>query len=173
MSEGNLLAHVARFARALRQRQVSATLADEIDAVGALTRIDLADREEVRRALRIALKIRRRDQDAFEELFDRFWNAAAPPETFTGAPRLAPPSHGPAVGRRIEAEAAENQGAHKHGPVRPNDGAANAPELQITGPEHFEKTLASPLKAASAHAGLAAFRPGRPGWTDVGRWLGA
>ena len=79
MRRDNLVAHVARFARALRERQVPTGLADEVDAVTALTLVDVADRDEVRRALPVALKIQRRDAAAFEELFDRFW-AAEPSE---------------------------------------------------------------------------------------------
>jgi uncharacterized protein with von Willebrand factor type A (vWA) domain len=49
-------------------------LSDEVDAAAALTLVDVADREEVRRALAIALKIRRKDSDTFDSLFDSFWN---------------------------------------------------------------------------------------------------
>ncbi len=74
----DLVAHVAAFAGALRERGVRAGLSDEADAVAALTLVDLADREEVRLALKTALKIRRRDAEAFEELFARLWGSADP-----------------------------------------------------------------------------------------------
>jgi uncharacterized protein len=83
----NLVAHVARFARALRERQVPTGLADEVDAVTALTLVDVADRDEVRRALPVALKIQRRDAAAFEELFDRFWAGEPSEEAPSDAPR--------------------------------------------------------------------------------------
>jgi hypothetical protein len=72
----DLVANLARFARALRERGVRAGLSDEIDAVEALTLVDLSDRAEARRALAIALKIRPRDAAAFDELFERWWKGS-------------------------------------------------------------------------------------------------
>jgi uncharacterized protein with von Willebrand factor type A (vWA) domain len=73
MTPADLVAHVAVFVRALRERGVRASLSDEADAVGALVLSDVSDRSEVRAALKIALKIRPRDADAFEELFALLW----------------------------------------------------------------------------------------------------
>lgn len=73
----DLLTHTARFAGALRAAGVAVGLSDEIDAVAALTRIDLGDRAEVALALKIALKVRRRDWAVFAALFDRLWPAGA------------------------------------------------------------------------------------------------
>ena len=42
----------------------------------ALTLVDLVDRDEVRRALRVAFKIRPRDRAVFDALFDAFWTVA-------------------------------------------------------------------------------------------------
>ena len=78
MIGADLVAHVARFGRALRERGVRAALSDEVDGVEALTLADLSDRAEVRRCLAIALKIRPRDAAAFDELFERFWAQADP-----------------------------------------------------------------------------------------------
>jgi hypothetical protein len=75
MTAVDLVAHVAAFARALRERGVRASLSDEADAVAALTLADISDRDEVRASLRVALKIRRRDAEAFEELFARLWGS--------------------------------------------------------------------------------------------------
>jgi len=69
----DLVIHLARFARVLRARGVGVGLSDEADAVAALTLVDLGDRDEVRLALLIALKIRPRDRAAFDELFARLW----------------------------------------------------------------------------------------------------
>jgi uncharacterized protein with von Willebrand factor type A (vWA) domain len=77
MTAVDLVAHVAVFARALRERGIRAGLSDEADAVAALTLIDLSDRTEVRLALKTALKIRPRDAGAFDELFDLLWTGAA------------------------------------------------------------------------------------------------
>lgn len=98
MSESSLILHMAHFGRALRERGVAVSLSDEVDGLAALTLIDLGDREEVRHALRAALKIRPRDAAAFAELFDRLWSALAscdgtPPNRFTDPhkpPRPAP-----------------------------------------------------------------------------------
>ena len=83
MSRPDLVAHLAGFARALRERGVAVTLSDAADGVAALTLVDLADRDEVRLALRAALKIRPRDAAAFEELFALLWSAGG-----DGAPLL-------------------------------------------------------------------------------------
>ena len=92
MSEKSLVVHVARFGRALRQREVLVSAADEADAVTALTLVDLSDRAEVRLALRAVLKIRPRDAGAFDELFDRFWESApAAAESARAARPAAPP----------------------------------------------------------------------------------
>ena len=53
---------------------------NEADAVGALTLSDVSDRDEVRLALKVALKIRRRDVETFEELFARLWGSEDPSE---------------------------------------------------------------------------------------------
>ncbi len=72
---------LARLGGALRAHGVGTTLRDELDAASALTRVDFQDREEVRTALRIALKIPRIGFETFDRLFGIFWDgepAAAP-----------------------------------------------------------------------------------------------
>jgi uncharacterized protein len=91
----DLVLHLARFANALRERGVAVSLSDEADGLAALTLIDLGDRDEVRRALRTALKIRPRDTAAFEELFAALWSAretAGSPNPPLQAPRLPGPA---------------------------------------------------------------------------------
>lgn len=101
LGPGDLVRHLARFGQALKSHGVSLTLSDEADALAALTLVDLGDRDEVRLALRTALKIRPRDAAAFEELFARLWRGAAasrsanPPIT---APRIPGP---PRTGSRL------------------------------------------------------------------------
>src|SRR5262245_7578447 len=73
MSGRGLAAHLASFAAALRGRNVPVGLSDETDALAALTLVDIADRSEVRRALAVALKIRRRDRQVFDRLFEEYW----------------------------------------------------------------------------------------------------
>ena len=70
---GDLVAHLAGFARALRARGVGVGLSEEVDGAIALALVDLLDRDEVRCALRTAMKVRRDDWDVFDELFDAFW----------------------------------------------------------------------------------------------------
>jgi uncharacterized protein with von Willebrand factor type A (vWA) domain len=71
-----LVRHLAVFAQTLRGRGIPVALSDEADALAALTLVDVADRAEVRRALRVALKVRRRDAAAFDELFESLWSVA-------------------------------------------------------------------------------------------------
>lgn len=87
----DLVVHLARFAGSLRASGVRVTAGDEVDALRALVRADVADPEEVRLALRCTLKVRPRDAEAFEDLFARLWLRAG------GAPRPPPPraAHGP------------------------------------------------------------------------------
>lgn len=73
---GSLVDLLAHFAAALRERDVEVGLADTLDAAEALTLIDLGDRAEVYRALRAALRIRRRDAEVFDRLFSLFWSGA-------------------------------------------------------------------------------------------------
>jgi hypothetical protein len=91
MRDVDLVGHLARFAGALRQRGIRASLSDEVDAARALTLVDLADRAEVCLTLRIALKIRPRDQGPFEELFERLWGSTAEePRTIAPDERRSP-----------------------------------------------------------------------------------
>lgn len=97
----DLVVHVARFARELRERGIAAGLADEVDAVEALTRVDVTDRAEVHRALSASLKIRRRDRAVFDELFARLWAARAPgssPSRRSAAPGRGGPLARPGLG---------------------------------------------------------------------------
>jgi hypothetical protein len=95
MSEPGLVQHLAHFARALRQRGVQVSLSDEADGLAALTLVDLGDREEVRLALRSALKIRPRDAAVFEELFAALWSGQEIVQPASPRHRVA----GPAVPR--------------------------------------------------------------------------
>ncbi len=93
MGAPDLVTHLVGFTRALREHGVAVTVSDGADGLAALTLVDLGDREEVRLALRAALKIRPRDVEVFEELFARLWSAASqaealPQETPPRLPRL-------------------------------------------------------------------------------------
>jgi uncharacterized protein len=90
----DLVVHLARFAGALRAEGVRVAMGDEEDALGALLRVDLGDRAEVREALRCSLKMRPRDAAAFEALFDALWSgrlrAAPRPTSAARSPRQGP-----------------------------------------------------------------------------------
>jgi hypothetical protein len=97
MPEHDGVERLARFAGRLRERGVAVCVSDEIDGAATLLLVDPGDREEVRQALRIALKVQRSDWDTFDELFESFW-AGVPPATPPVAPR-EPPGRSP-VNRR-------------------------------------------------------------------------
>ena len=67
------IVHLARFTTALRSRGVPIGVGDEVDAIRALTLVDVADSDEVRRTLLVTLKIRARDRAIFAAVFDRDW----------------------------------------------------------------------------------------------------
>jgi len=110
---GNLAAHLAAFCGALRERAVAVSISDEADGLGALVLVDVSDREEVRRALKIALKIRPRGARAFEELFELFFPAGGGAASIARAARQRssiPRSAKPVHRRAIEQPVAENAG---------------------------------------------------------------
>lgn len=92
----DLPAHLARFGRALRDVGVRVATGDEVDALQGLVRVDLADRDEVRWALRATLKVRPRDVPLFDAVFAELWlgqggeGLAAPPKAKHG-PRAPMP----------------------------------------------------------------------------------
>ena len=59
--------------RDLRDRGVSVTPSESIDAARTLGHVDLGDREDVRLALRTVLVSRREDFEAFDAAFDAAW----------------------------------------------------------------------------------------------------
>ncbi len=65
--------HLARFAGLLRARGVGVRIGDEIDAARALSLVDVLDRDEMHRALRTALKVRRHQWPVFDAAFEEFW----------------------------------------------------------------------------------------------------
>ena len=79
MHDRDVVERLARFAGRLRERDVDVSVSDEIDGAAALLLVDPRDRDEVRYALRTALKVRRSDWDTFDELFQGFWAAESAP----------------------------------------------------------------------------------------------
>lgn len=74
-----ILGQLARFAAALRACDMRIGLSDEVDAASALALVDLTDRAEVHRALRIAFKVPREAWDAFDRLFGEYWGGIRAP----------------------------------------------------------------------------------------------
>jgi hypothetical protein len=74
-----LVAQLARFAGALRARGFRVGLSEEIDATAALALVDLLDRAEVHRALRIAFRLPRDAWDLFDRLFEEYWDGRRAP----------------------------------------------------------------------------------------------
>jgi uncharacterized protein with von Willebrand factor type A (vWA) domain len=150
----SLVSHVARFGRALRERGAAVSLSDEADGLAVLTLVDVSDRDEVRRALRTAFKIRPRDSQAFEELFARLWSAEGEPTASTassnppiqapripGAPRPARPPSPAARPRRL----AENERALEV-TFPEGDEAGYSPEAALRR-KSFEEYTAADLHA--------------------------
>ena len=99
MHDRDIAARLARFAGRLRERGVGVTVSDEIDAVAALLLVDFSDRDEVRYALRTALKVLRSDWDTFDELLQDFWAAEDPPAQ--SLPRPPEPPSRPRPARSV------------------------------------------------------------------------
>ncbi len=74
-ADRELIAHLARFCRALRRVEVAVRLSDEVVGAEALGLIDIGDRAEVRRALLVTLRIQPGDRAAFHSMFDSWWSA--------------------------------------------------------------------------------------------------
>ncbi len=90
MHDRDVVERLARFAGRLRERGVDVCVSDEIDGAAALLLVDPGDRDEVRFALRVALKVRRADWDTFDELFRDFWAAGDDSAGPRGRPDEAP-----------------------------------------------------------------------------------
>ncbi len=85
-----VVAQLAKFAGAMREHGIRVGLGDEIDAAAALMLVDLLDRDEVQRGLRIALKVPRDAWTTFDRLFDEYWGgpvARTRPPPQQGLPR--------------------------------------------------------------------------------------
>jgi len=94
-----VLAQLARFGAALRAGGARVGLSDELDAASALRLIDLVDRAEVHRALRIALKLPPEAWELYDRLFEEYWDGSPvsrrdpPPQAWSQEQRRAPQWH--------------------------------------------------------------------------------
>ncbi len=99
----NAILHLARFAGLLRARGVGIAIGDEIDAARALSLVDLLDRDEMHRALRTALKVRRHQWAVFDAAFEEFWiGRSVAPVGRARPPAAAIPKARPSGGTRSE-----------------------------------------------------------------------
>jgi len=106
-----MVEQLAKFAGAMRGHGIRVGLGDEIDAATALTLVDLLDRHEVHRGLRIALKVPRDAWATFDRLFDEHWGGTAAPERPVPRQALPRDHRGPLQwqwdGERVRLAAAE------------------------------------------------------------------
>ena len=123
-ASGDLVVHLARLAGALRGAGVRVALGDEIDALAALVRIDLADPEEVRRALRCTLRIRPADAGAFERAFARTWHGRTERPVQQAARRQGPAMARPAALAALRAALTGDAGAQAEEPEGGRPGAS-------------------------------------------------
>ncbi|MDQ3698885.1 MAG: VWA domain-containing protein [Gemmatimonadota bacterium] len=83
-ASASLVAAITRFCRELRARELLVTPAETVDALRALEKVDVGDREEVYLALRVVLASRVEDHAIFDELFDTLAAAAVEPSQTRG-----------------------------------------------------------------------------------------
>jgi uncharacterized protein with von Willebrand factor type A (vWA) domain len=149
----SVAAQLAGFAGAMRAHGIRVGLADEIDAATALTLVDLLDRAEVRRGLRITLKVPRDAWAAFDRLFDEHWGGATVPDVPV-PPKTYPREHRGARwrwdGARVRLELPE--------PAPPEgDEASYSPEALLR-QKPFDQLSASELAAMERLAARLALR---------------
>ena len=123
------IVHLARFTTALRSRGVPIGVGDEVDAIRALTLVDVADSDEVRRALLVALKIRARDRAIFADVFDRDWSVADAADCRRAEPTASAPA-GPALGALRRADSAVGFHEDEDGTAG-NEAAAYSPDVAL------------------------------------------
>lgn len=91
---------LARLGQALRAHGVATNLRDELSGGEALAVVDLEDRDEVRTALRIALRIPHSAFGTFDRLFDSVWEGGPTPAA-TAAPPKPPTSTTPRASQAL------------------------------------------------------------------------
>jgi uncharacterized protein with von Willebrand factor type A (vWA) domain len=115
---------IARFGGALRAHGLGTSLRDEIDGAQAVSIVDGHDRDEVRAALAIALKIRPSDLEVFERLFEGFWRSGKTNQGTTAppAPRAANAREHPARRRPTILRWDPDARQMVDGPAAPSEG---------------------------------------------------
>lgn len=92
---GDLTSHVVAFCRRLRAHGLPLGPREAVDALRALSAVDVADRRECYLALRTVLASRREDLALFDRVFEEFWN---PPVDAEQGPPAPPPLDGAGEG---------------------------------------------------------------------------
>jgi uncharacterized protein with von Willebrand factor type A (vWA) domain len=91
---GDLTVHVVAFCRRLRWAGIPLGPREAVDALRALSRVDVGDRRECYLALRTVLATRCDDLAVFDQIFEEFWNPPVP----TVEPQSPAPEPLPAAG---------------------------------------------------------------------------
>jgi uncharacterized protein len=150
VSAAALAAGMALLGRALRARGIPVGVGDEIDAARALARLRDPDREETRRALRIALKVRRGAWARLDAVLDEVWPAPAPPDPNPAAGSPTASIDGKRPGRAA-ADAGEPVALDGAGPTPeadPEDGALpGSSAARLLRHKPFEECTAAELAA--------------------------
>src|SRR5215510_6000903 len=126
----------------MRAHGIRVVLTDELDAAAALTLVDLLDRAEVRRGLRIALKVPRDAWPTFDRLFDEHWGGATVPDVPVpppGSPREHRAARWRWDGARVRLELPESSPPE-------DDEASYSPEALLRH-KPFDRLSASELAA--------------------------
>ena len=144
MTGADLAEGVAALGRSLRARGVRVGLGDEVDASRTVARLPGADRDQARRGLRIALKLRPAEWGALDALFDELW-----PETARDRNPAARAPTAAIDGRRPGRAAAERRELPlAGGPPPPEGGGGAAGDLPGWSPEALLRRR--PFEACSA-----------------------
>ena len=123
---GDLIDAVVMLCRDLRDRGVSVTPSESIDAARTLGHVDLGDRDDVRLALRTVLVSRREDFEAFDAAFDAAWRLPGGMAAPIPMPHL-----------RADVRRPPNQPPKKNAPVSlqnwmiPNDGTSADDPIKV------------------------------------------
>ncbi|MDP9408727.1 MAG: VWA domain-containing protein [Actinomycetota bacterium] len=142
-----LVDHTVGFVGALRNAGLAVSLSETLDAVRALGRIDLLDREALRAALAATCVKRAAHRRAFDTLFDLWWPALRGDGTATPAPRPGAAADGPGPGE---------------GEPRDRDALRQALlDVLLSGDEGALRRLA---RESVAGLGRADTQPGRQSW---------
>lgn len=120
-THSDLKRNIVQFCRVLRERDLLVTSAEVIDALRTAEAIDMADRGEMKLALRSVLTARREDIPIFDATFEEFWRAHAAEggdDHFTTRdPNLQ--GSGQPLPQQIDSHAMDEEGEEREGSEAP------------------------------------------------------